>query len=306
MIEVRQLTKRYRAKCAVDDLSFEVQPGRVTAFVGPNGAGKSTTMRILLGLDAADHGRALVNGRRYQSLARPLHEVGTLLDANAVHPGRRALNHLLCVARAGGIPRRRVVEVIELAGLVDVANRRVGGFSLGMKQRLGIALALLGDPPVLILDEPVNGLDMDGMQWIRGLLRSFATEGRTVLVSSHLMSEIEQTADHLVVIGRGRLLADVGVAELLDMGAGHDVFVRSPQLDELSRLLSTRGASVNIQGDRATVRGLDADEIARLAAAHRVPLYELTRSRPSLEAVYVQLTETAVEHHAFASNGSAA
>ena len=208
MIEIRHLTKRYRSTLAVDDLSFTAHPGRVTAFVGPNGAGKSTTMRVLLGLDGADSGAALIAGQPYGSLRRPLREVGALLDANAVHPGRSAINHLAWVAQAAGIGRHRVDEVVDAVGLTDVGRRRVGGFSLGMKQRLGLALALLGDPPVLVLDEPVNGLDPEGMQWIRELLRSFAVQGRTVLMSSHLMSEIELCVDHVVIIGRGRLLAD--------------------------------------------------------------------------------------------------
>jgi ABC-2 type transport system ATP-binding protein len=214
-IEARGLTKRYGRTTAVDDLSFAVQPGKVTGFVGPNGAGKSTTMRLVLGLDATDGGSAHVNGRRYRQLERPLREVGALLEASALHPGRRACDHLLWLAHSNGLPRRRVNEVLELVGLADVARRRAGGFSLGMAQRLGIAAALLGDPPVLMLDEPVNGLDPEGIRWIRGLLRSLAAEGRAVFVSSHLMGELEGTADHLLVIGRGRLIADTSVRELL-------------------------------------------------------------------------------------------
>ncbi|NRQ38998.1 ATP-binding cassette domain-containing protein [Nonomuraea sp. NN258] len=216
MIELRELTKRYGDKTAVDRLSFRVEPGRVTGFLGPNGAGKSTTMRLILGLDAPTSGQALVNGQRYASLARPMHEVGALLDANAAHPGRSAYNHLLCLALTNGIGARRVAETLELVGLAGVARKRVGGFSLGMKQRLGIAGALLGDPGVLMFDEPVNGLDPDGVRWIRELMRSLAAEGRTILLSSHLMSEMALTADHVVILGRGRLVAEAGVAELAE------------------------------------------------------------------------------------------
>jgi len=229
MIEVCKLTKRYGAAVAVDDLSFTVHPGRVTGFLGPNGAGKSTTMRVILGLDAPSSGRATVNGRPYQQLARPLHQAGALLDAGAVPGGRTARNHLRAIAASNGISARRVSEVFGLVGLESAASRRVRGFSLGMKQRLGIAAALLGDPGVLLFDEPVNGLDPEGIAWIRGLLKQLAGEGRTVFLSSHLMSEMALTADHLIVIGRGRLIADAPIAEFVQQGSGRDVMVRSPR-----------------------------------------------------------------------------
>ena len=270
MIEVERLSKRFGPVTAVDDLSFTVRPGRVTGFLGPNGAGKSTTMRVILGLDAPTSGRALVGGRRYDGLIRPLREVGSLLDATALHPGRSGWAHLRSMAQANGIGQQRVTEVLRLTGLEGVARRRVGGFSLGMKQRLGIAAALLGDPPVLMFDEPVNGLDPEGIGWIRGFFRELAADGRTVLVSSHLMSEMAQIADHLVVIGRGRLLADVSTAELIESSARRDVLLRSPRAGELAGLIKARGGTVTPQDDGAlVVTGLDAAAVGDLAAAAR-------------------------------------
>ncbi|GGV37981.1 ABC transporter ATP-binding protein [Actinomadura sp. LOL_016] len=300
MIEVRELTKRYGATTAVDRLSFTVRPGTVTGFLGPNGAGKSTTMRILLGLDAAASGEALVNGGRYAALRRPMFEVGALLDAGAAHGGRRALDHLGWLARSNGVAPRRVAEVLELVGLAGVARKRVGGFSLGMRQRLGIAAALLGDPGVLMFDEPVNGLDPDGVRWIRELMRSLAAEGRTVLISSHLMSEMELTADRLIVIGRGRLIADTSVRELADRFA-RGVRVRSPRPDELTAVLAAAGGRVEAaQGDALTVTGLDVAEIGDRAAAHGIPLHEVAAQSASLEEAYMELTAGSTEFGAVA------
>ncbi len=271
-IEAHGLTKRFGSTVAVDDLSFTVRAGRVTGFVGPNGAGKSTTMRMILGLDAPNWGEVLVHGRRYGALECPLREVGALVDAPASHPGRRAQDHLRWLAASNGIPRHRVDEVLGLVGLGDVARRRTGGFSLGMAQRLGIAAALLGDPPVLILDEPVNGLDPDGIRWIRDLLRSLAEEGRAVFVSSHLMSELEGTADDLIVIGRGRLIADTSVGELIETMSDNRVDVRSPQAGEVMRVLVGEGATVTATGsDALVVTGLDVARIADLDGGARPP-----------------------------------
>ena len=296
-IDIRGITKRYGRTVAVDGLSFTVQPGAVTGFVGPNGAGKSTTIRILLGLDAPEAGRALVGGRPYATLREPLRQVGALLDATSLHPGRRAADHLLALARSNRIPRRRVGEVLELAGLTGVARRRAGGFSLGMKQRLGIAAALLGDPPVLVLDEPVNGLDPDGIRWIRGFLRELAAEGRAVLVSSHLMSELEGTADRLVVIGRGRLIADATVAEVLAAASHDGVTVRTPNPAAAMRLLSATGGTVTTSGDGLLqVGGLTAERVASAMAGADLAVHELTPHRASLEDAYLQLTRDAVEH----------
>lgn len=296
MIEVRGLRKRYGRTIAVDDLSFTVPPGQITGFVGPNGAGKSTTMRVILGLDAPDEGTALVSGRPYRTLRRPLHQVGALLDAAAVHPGRRARDHLLWLAHSHGMPASRVDEVIELVGLGSAARRRAGGFSLGMRQRLGIAAALLGDPPVLMFDEPVNGLDPDGIRWIRGLLRSLAGEGRTILVSSHLMSELEGTADHLVVIGRGRLIADTSVQDLLAVASGDRVRLSTPHRSEAMTLLANAGATVAAAADDAlTVSGLPAERIIGLLSEHRLPFSEVAAHRASLEEAYMELTRDAVE-----------
>ena len=299
MIEARELTKRYGSTLAVDRMSFQVMPGHVTGFLGPNGAGKSTTMRMILGLDAPTSGEVVVNGARYVSLLRPLREVGALLDANAVHRGRSAFDHLLCVAKSNGIGPSRVHEVLRIAGIDRVARKRVGGFSLGMKQRLGIAVALLGDPAVLIFDEPVNGLDPDGVRWIRGLLSALAGEGRTVLVASHLMSEMAITADHVIVIGRGRLIADASVAEFVRSSSTGDVLVRSPRAADLELLLTSRDATVAAEpAGGLAVSGMDAPRISQLAALHGIPIYELTTRQASLEAAYMQLTDSVAEYHA--------
>ena len=298
-IEARELKKRYGTTTAVDGLTFTVSPGKVTGFVGPNGAGKSTTMRMMLGLDSPDGGSALIGGRPYQTLRDPLRAVGALLDAEAFHPGRRARDHLLWLAHYNDLPRKRVDEVLELVGLAAVGKRRTGGFSLGMRQRLGIAAALLGDPPVLILDEPVNGLDPEGIQWIRGLLKSMATEGRTVLVSSHLMSELQDTADHLVVIGRGRLLADTGVRELLAAASGERVAVRTAQRTEAITVLTGAGATVAVIGpDVLTVTGLLAERVIALLSESRVPFSEVYQHKASLEEAYMELTRDATEYTA--------
>jgi ABC-2 type transport system ATP-binding protein len=299
MIEVDRLRRRFGPVTAVDGLSFTVRAGRVTGFLGPNGAGKTTTMRIILGLDRPTSGTALVGGRRYQTVIRPLHQVGSLLDATAVHPGRTAHEHLLAVAQSNGIGRARVAHMLALTGLETVAGRRVGGFSLGMKQRLGFAVALLGDPPVLIFDEPVNGLDAEGVHWIRGLFRSLAAEGRTVFVSSHLMSEMALTADHLIIIGRGRLLADTATDRFVAANARHDVLVRSSRAAELTGLLAERGATVSQQDDGGlSVTGLDAPAVADLAAAHGIPVHELTPRSASLEQAYLDITGDSAEYRA--------
>jgi ABC-2 type transport system ATP-binding protein len=295
MIEVRELTKRYGGTTAVDRLSFVVKPATVTGFLGPNGAGKSTTMRVLLGLDGATSGEALVNGGRYAALRRPMREVGALLDAGAVHGGRRAFDHLGWLARSNGIGTRRVAEVLERVGLAGVARKRVGGFSLGMRQRLGIAAALLGDPGVLMFDEPVNGLDPDGVRWIRELTRSLAAEGRTVLISSHLMSEMELTADRLIIIGRGRLIADTSVRELADRFR-RGVLVRSPRAADLTAVLAAAGAGVeSMPGGALTVTGLDVAAIGDAAAARGIPLHEVTPRSASLEEAYMELTAESAE-----------
>jgi ABC-2 type transport system ATP-binding protein len=297
MIEVERLSKSFGRVTAVDDLSFTVRPGRVTGFLGPNGAGKTTTMRIILGLAAPTSGRAVVGGRRYDGLIRPLREVGSLLDATALHAGRTARAHLWSIAQSNGITRQRVTEVLGLTGLESVARRRVGGFSLGMKQRLGIAAALLGDPPVLMFDEPVNGLDPEGIHWIRGFFRELAADGRTVLVSSHLMSEMAQTADHLVIIGRGRLLADVPTAELIESSARRDVLVRSPRAAELAELIAQRGGTVTRQDDGAlVVTGLDAAAIGDLAAGDGIAVHALVPRQASLEDAYLDLTGESTDY----------
>ena len=295
MIEVDRLSKRFGPVTAVDDLSFPVRPGRVTGFLGPNGAGKTTTMRVILGLDTPNSGRALVAGQRYDGLIRPLREVGSLLDATALHAGRTARAHLWSMAQSNGISRRRVTEVLHLTGLEGVARRRAGGFSLGMKQRLGIAAAMLGDPPVLMFDEPVNGLDPEGIHWIRGFFKELAADGRTILVSSHLMSEMAQTADHLVIIGRGRLLADLPTAELT--GTRQDVLLRSPRAAELAGLIKTNGGTVTPQDDGALiVTGLDAADIGDLAAGHGIAVHALVPRQASLEDAYLELTGGLTEY----------
>jgi ABC-2 type transport system ATP-binding protein len=299
MIEAFGLTKRYGAKLAVDDLSFTIRPGTVTGFLGPNGSGKSTTMRMLLGLDRPTAGSARVNGRAYTDLTAPLCEVGALLEARAIHTGRSARNHLLALAATNGIPKRRVDEVVGLVGLDSVASKRAGGFSLGMGQRLGIASALLGDPAVLLLDEPANGLDPEGIRWIRQLLRRLASEGRTVFVSSHVMSEMALVAEHLIVIGRGKLIADVPVDEFVRRGTRHQVRVRSPRLDELVALLRSPDVSAEPVGDGAVeVDGMTSEAIGELAAQHGIPLHELSPIEASLEEAFMEVTGGSVEFHA--------
>ena len=293
------LTKRYGSKTAVDDISFEVKPGIVTGFLGPNGAGKSTTMRLIVGLDRPTSGTVTVNGSRYADLKAPLREVGILLDAKAVHTGRTAENHLLALAATHGIRRKRVDEVIAQTGLESVARRRVGGFSLGMGQRLGIAAALLGDPSILILDEPVNGLDPEGVIWVRELTRQLAGEGRTIFLSSHLMTEMAQTADHIIVLGRGRVIADAPVATIEAMATGTAVHVRTPDADRFAALLTTAGGSVrHPEPDLLEVTGLAAPQIGELAAHERVVLHELSPVGGSLEDAYLALTQDEVEYHA--------
>ena len=300
MIEARNLVKRYGSTTAVDDLSFSIRPGLVTGFLGPNGAGKTTTMRMILGLDAPTHGSVTVDGRSYRDLPAPMREVGALLDAKALHGGRPARDHLLCLAQSNGIPRRRVDEVIGLAGLEGVAGRRAKGFSLGMGQRLGIAAALLGDPAVLIFDEPVNGLDPDGIHWVRTLMRSLAAEGRTVLVSSHLMSEMALTAGHLLVIGKGRLIADTSVDEFVRSSSRQSVHVRSPRAVELAARCREAGAAVRAGTgpDVIEITGMDSAEVGRLAAAHGIALVELIPVRALLEEAFMELTRGSVEYQA--------
>ncbi|WP_125099615.1 ABC transporter ATP-binding protein [Leucobacter chromiireducens] len=300
MIEARGLSKRYGSKTAVDDVSFTIQPGQVTGFLGPNGAGKSTSMRLMVGLDRPTGGTVTIHGRKYADLPAPLHEVGALLDAKGVHPGRSARSHLRALAATHRIPERRVHEVLEQTGLGAVANKRVGGFSLGMGQRLGIAAALLGDPRVLILDEPVNGLDPDGVLWVRQLVRHLASEGRTVLLSSHLMSEMAQTADHVIVLGRGRVVADAPIAEFVSAGRQQRVTVRSPEAARLASLvMSVPGSTATLEpaGEEAfTVSGLGAPEIGALAAANGIVLHELSPVAASLEDAYLDLTRTELEY----------
>jgi ABC-2 type transport system ATP-binding protein len=298
MIEVEDLTKRYGSTLAVDHLTFSVPPGVVTGFLGPNGAGKSTTMRMILGLDRPTAGRALVAGQRYASLKAPLHRVGALLDAKDVHPGRTARAHLTALAVSNGIPTRRVGEVLELTGLSAVAGKRIRGFSLGMSQRLGIAATLLGDPDVLMFDEPVNGLDPEGIVWIRTFMRAMAAEGRTVFVSSHLMSEMALTADHLIVIGRGRLLADLPTREFIDASSGNSVRVRSPQIERLAELLQGRQVRTSDVDGYLQVEGVTPAEVGELAAANGVTVHELFTQRASLEAAFMEMTGDSVEYHA--------
>lgn len=299
MIEARSLTKRYGGTLAVDDLSFDVLPGRVTGFLGPNGAGKSTTLRMVMGLDNPTTGTVTVGGRPYDQHRRPLYEVGALLEAKAIHGGRSAYNHLLCLAQSNGIPRRRVGEALERVGLTGVARKRAGGFSLGMGQRLGIAAALLGDPGVLLFDEPVNGLDPEGILWIRTLMRSLAAEGRTVFVSSHLMSEMAITADHLIVIGRGRMIADTSVDEFVRRSSQNFVRVRSPRVDELARALAAKGASAEREADGAlAVTGMERAVVGDVAAAEGFALHELSSQQASLEEAFMELTQDSVDFRA--------
>jgi len=307
MIEVRDLTKRYGEKLAVDNLSFTVEAGRVTGFLGPNGAGKSTTMRLILGLDYPESGTATINGRPYHDLANPLTTVGALLEAKSVHPGRSARNHLLFLAQSQGLPRTRVDEVLDLVGLREVANQRAGSFSLGMSQRLGIAAALLGDPQVMLLDEPVNGLDPEGVLWIRNLMKQLASEGRTILVSSHLMNEMAVTADYLIVIGRGRLITESTTDEVISRSADKSVRVRTPERDRLTQLITEAGGKVTAGGpprpgdpangngaELLTVTGLEAARIGEIAAAKAVVLHELT-PMASLEEAFMELTSGSLE-----------
>jgi ABC-2 type transport system ATP-binding protein len=297
LIEVEAVTKRYGDTLAVDGLSFSVPPGRVTGFLGPNGAGKSTTMRLIIGLDAPTKGRIRVNGRPYREHRFPLHEVGALLEAKAIHPGRSARSHLRWLADSNRISRRRVDEVLEQVGLADVAKRRAGSFSLGMGQRLGIAAALLGDPGIVLLDEPVNGLDPEGIQWVRGLLRSLAQQGRTVLVSSHLMAEMALTADHLIIVGRGRLIADATVADVISGSAGNHVVVRSPDLDALELLVRAQAATVTREDDALIVSGLECKDVGLIAASASLALYELSPRQASLEEAFMAMTKDSSEFH---------
>jgi ABC-2 type transport system ATP-binding protein len=314
MIEVRDLTKRYGEKLAVDNLSFTVEAGRVTGFLGPNGAGKSTTMRLILGLDYPESGTATINGLPYHDLANPLTTVGALLEAKSVHPGRSARNHLLFLAQSQGLPHTRVDEVLDLVGLREVANQRAGSFSLGMGQRLGIAAALLGDPQVLLLDEPVNGLDPEGVLWIRNLMKQLASEGRTILVSSHLMNEMAVTADYLIVIGRGRLITESTTDEVISRSADKSVRVRTPERDRLTQLITEAGGKVTAGGpprpgdpangngaELLTVTGLEAARIGEIAAAKAVVLHELT-PMASLEEAFMELTSGSLE---FGQHGAA-
>jgi ABC-2 type transport system ATP-binding protein len=304
MIEAVSLTKRYGDTTAVDGLSFRVEPGKITGFLGPNGAGKTTTMRMILGLDRPTAGTVTVNGRPFRQAAWPMREVGALLDARAVHGGRSAYSHLLCLAQTNNLPPRRVGEVLELTGLTSVARKRSRGFSLGMGQRLGIAAALLGDPAILMFDEPVNGLDPEGILWIRTLMKALAAEGRTVLVSSHLMSEMENTADHLIVIGRGRLIADCSVAEFIARNSRASVRVRTPQAAGLAPVLTAAGATVRDDGgEQLTVTGLPAGQIGDLAFDHGIRLHELAPALASLEAAFMELTSSSVDFRAVARPG---
>lgn len=299
MIVVRNLTKRYGEKVAVDDLTFAVRPGIVTGFLGPNGSGKSTTMRLMVGLDAPGGGEVTVGGRAYREFPAPLHEVGVLLEARSVHPGRSAYHHLLALAQTHGIPPSRVQELISLVGLDQVARKRAGQFSLGMGQRLGLAAALLGDPEVLVLDEPINGLDPEGIRWIRDLVKGLAAEGRTVFLSSHLMSEMALTADHLIIIGRGRLIRDVGLAEFVEEWSTNVVRVRSPEAAQLRDLIL--GPDVRVSSDEPgvlEVQGLSAEQIGAAAAQNGLVLHELTPEKTSLEEAFMELTREESEYRA--------
>ncbi len=299
MIEVRGLTKRYGDKVAVNDLSFAVEPGKVTGFLGPNGAGKTTTMRCILGLDYPDAGSVTVGGKRYAELAYPMREVGALIDAKAVHGGRSAYNHLLCLAQTNNLPRRRVDEVLDLVGLPAVAKKRAKGFSLGMSQRLGIAATMLGDPKVVMFDEPVNGLDPEGILWIRNFMKALAAEGRTVFVSSHLMSEMESTADHLIVVGKGELIADCSMNEFIASSSGSAVRVKTPSPDSLVLAIAAEGGSATTEKDGTLlVQGMAADQVGDIAFEKSIRLHELTAVRASLEEAFMELTASSVEYRA--------
>jgi ABC-2 type transport system ATP-binding protein len=299
MIEAQGLTKRYGDTLAVDNLSFSVAPGKITGFLGPNGAGKTTTMRLILGLDRPTAGQVTINGRPFERNPQPMRQVGALLDAKAMHGGRSAYNHLLCLAQSNNLPSRRVDEVLGLVGLTGVQRKRAKGFSLGMGQRLGIAAALLGDPQILMFDEPVNGLDPEGILWIRNLMKALAAEGRTIFVSSHLMSEMENTADHLLVIGRGRLIADCTVGEFIAANSQQTVRVRTPQPDLLAKLVAAAGATVRENGDGSmVVSGLDPSRVGDLAYDNAVRLHELAPVHASLEQAFMELTASSVEFHA--------
>ena len=299
VIEARNLTKHYGKTLAVDDLSFDVKPGMVTGFLGPNGAGKTTTMRMILGLDRPDSGTVTIDGRRFRDAPVPLHEIGALLDAKAFHGGRSAYNHLLCLTQSNGLPSSRVDEVLAIVGLETAAKRRAGGFSMGMGQRLGIAAALLGDPKVLMFDEPVNGLDPEGIAWVRRLMRDLASSGRTVFVSSHLMSEMALTADHVIVIGRGRMIRDESVKDFVESSSHTSVVVRSPDAERLAGLVDGSGGQVRRDNTGAlVVSGLEAARVGELAAAAGVVLHELSPQRASLEEAFMELTQDSVEFHA--------
>ena len=306
-IEVSGVRKRFGPVLALDGMSFTVAPGQVTGFVGPNGAGKSTTMRVILGLDAADEGAALIGGQPYASLRHPLSHVGALLDAAALQPSRSARNHLLWLAHSQGLGARRVDKVVEQAGLQAAIRRKAGGFSLGMRQRLGIAAALLGDPPVLMMDEPFNGMDPEGIVWMRGFLRSLAAQGRAVLVSSHLMSELQDTADHLVVVGRGQVIADTSVADLIATASGGRVTVRTTARTEATTVLAHAGATIAVTDrDTLIISGLAAERIVALLGESRLPFSEVSPHRATLEEAYMELTRDAVEFRATAAAGEAA
>jgi ABC-2 type transport system ATP-binding protein len=299
MIEVRGLTKRYGDKVAVNGLSFSVEPGKVTGFLGPNGAGKTTTMRCILGLDYPDAGTITVNGKRYADLAFPMREVGALLDPKAVHGGRSAYNHLLCLAQTNNLPKKRVDQALEVVGLSEVARKRSKGFSLGMSQRLGIAATLLGDPRVVMFDEPVNGLDPEGILWIRNLMKALASEGRTVFVSSHLMSEMENTADHLIVVGRGKLIADCPMSEFIARSSGSAVRVRTPSPDQMVLAVAAEGGTASTEADGTVlVSGMTADKVGDIAFEKGIRLHELATVRASLEEAFMELTADSVEYRA--------
>ncbi len=307
MIEVQGLTKRYGEKTAVDGLTFSIEPGMVTGFLGPNGAGKTTTMRCILGLDYPDAGTITLDGHDYHDLAYPMREVGALLDATAVHGGRSAYNHLLCLAQTNNLPKSRVGEVLELVGLSEVTKKRSKGFSLGMSQRLGIAATLLGDPRVLMFDEPVNGLDPEGILWIRNLMKALAGEGRTVFVSSHLMSEMESTADHLIVIGRGKLIADCSMSEFIARSSGAAVRVRTPMAEDLIKAVTAEGATTATDDPDGAieVRGMTAEAVGDIAFEQGIRLHELAVVHASLEEAFMELTASSVEYHAGVSAAAA-